>query len=210
MDERLSSIEESLRTLVLNSETGRNSQTKLWSPKPEEGTFVIVREDISKDGSDDNDSDDEISNYNKGAPGSTLGGEALLGVSSKATRLSSPTNSNSRPNQSRRGTAFEGETSMKAHTTRATQVLKNTLFSDNVEEEQTPEMTAAFADLRKLLAAQNKPLTLNELRFPGQEESAELMAKSGKGGVELSELELPPPEVVLAYLQKGQREYHFA
>ena len=186
MDERLSGIEESLRTLVLQSGSNQNFRsTSVWSSKREEPAFIPVRDDICEGESEEDAEDDDVSHessaedqVNPNTRSKASGGEAV----------STP---------ARSCTAFEGETSIKAHTTRATQILEDTLHGD-VHAEQSPEMTAAFANLRKLLAAQNKPLSLNELRFPGQGEIQK---------AELSDLELPQPDLVLSMLQKGQRMY---
>ena len=188
MDERLSGIEESLRTLVLQSGSNQSSRlASIWSPKVEEPAFNPVRDDIGEGESEEEDWDD-----GRVSPGPLPETQ----IKPKIRTRASSGKAGSTPSQS--GTAFEGETSIRAHTTRATQILEDTLFGD-FHAEQSPEVTAAFANLRKLLAAQNKPLSLKELRFPNQGEVRNL---------ELSDLELPQPELVLSILQKGQRKHN--
>ena len=189
MDERLSGIEESLRTLVLQSGSNQSSRlASIWSPKGDEPAFNPVKDDIGEGGSEEEDWDD-----GRMSPRPVAENQTKSTIKTKALRGEAGST------LSRSGTAFEGETSIRAHTTRATQILEDILFSD-FHAEQSPEMTAAFANLRKLLAAQNKPLSLNELRFPGQGEVR---------NVELSDLELPQPDLVLSILQKGQRMHTY-
>ena len=186
MDERLSGIEESLRMLVLQAGSSNNVRSaSVWSPRDEESAFIPVRKGMCGEESEEDEEDEEDSSR-------SFADDQL---NSKARPKTSGDDSG--PTTSRSGTAFEGETSIKAQTTRATQILEDTLHIDD-HAEQSPEMSAAFTNLRKLLAAQNRPLTLNELRFPGQREAQK---------VELSDLELPQTDLVLSILQRGQRMY---
>ncbi len=100
--------------------------------------------------------------------------------------------------RSRSGTAFEGDSALSAHTTRAGQLFEETLHKQAAAaDEQTPEMTAAFTSLRSLLTAQSQPLTRHDLRFPGQ--------KDRPRGCPM-DCEMPPAPVVLAMLKAGKGE----
>ncbi|EAS33170.3 transcription factor [Coccidioides immitis RS] len=86
---------------------------------------------------------------------------------------------------------FEGESALSAHSVLASAIFEQTMGSSpNIE--QNPAMIQALSSLRDIVKGQTRPCGMHVLRFPGQSPGKRL---------DLSQLELPPLDIVLSMLR---------
>ena len=97
--------------------------------------------------------------------------------------------------------AFEGDSSLAAHTVFASEFLENTV-TRTLPEDLDPDMQSALSSLQQIVSMQNRP-SLHETRFS----NAKPLPKGG-----IRELPMPPAHAVVTALRevKGGRRFPFA
>ncbi|EGE85702.2 fungal specific transcription factor domain-containing protein [Blastomyces dermatitidis ATCC 18188] len=95
---------------------------------------------------------------------------------------------------------FEGEPSMSAHSAHASELFEKVVVKTPLAE-HSPEMMHALAALKDIVERQKLPSSVHTLRFAGQ--------KPASTHADLSKLEMPPLEVVLAVLKNAKASHPF-
>lgn len=124
---------------------------------------------------------------------SSTNGDRILKSSSNATvNTTDHANANA---------AFEGASSLSAHSEHATRVIENAMNNDFASFHRDPEMQEALFALRHLIDRQNSPPVSDNYRFPNQQ------VETSSGGEYLS-ARMPPLESVVTLLRlcKGKRD----
>ncbi|ODH14273.1 hypothetical protein ACO22_06617 [Paracoccidioides brasiliensis] len=94
---------------------------------------------------------------------------------------------------------FEGEPSMSAHSAHASELFENAVVKSPLAE-HNPQMMDALSALKDIVERTKLSSSIHTLRFAGQ--------KLQPTKVDLSKLEMPPVEAVLALLRKAKVESH--
>ncbi|KAK2748729.1 hypothetical protein FQN57_000310 [Myotisia sp. PD_48] len=138
-----------------------------------------------------------LQNLTLSLPGATVSHSKLLtpkasqSPSAKETTPKLPIMLKEEPVSSTLTPEFEGESSLSAHSIQATALFENEM-KRNPFVENAPMMSHAVAALQDIIKRQALPSSINTLRFPGQKPKAK---------PDLSELDLPPSNIVLSLLR---------
>ncbi|KGQ01399.1 hypothetical protein PAAG_11863 [Paracoccidioides lutzii Pb01] len=95
---------------------------------------------------------------------------------------------------------FEGEPSMSAHSAHASELFENAVVKSPLAE-HNPQMMEALSALKDIVERTKLSNSIHTLRFAGQ--------KLQPTKVDLSKLEMPPVEAVLALLRKAKESHPF-
>ncbi|OAX77900.1 hypothetical protein ACJ72_07796 [Emergomyces africanus] len=104
------------------------------------------------------------------------------------------------PPNDRTSAEFEGEPSTSAHSAYASELFENVVVKTPLAE-HSPEMMNALSALKDIVERQKRHFSVHTSRFAGQ--------KPPSSKVDLSKLEMPPLDVVLAALKNAKESHPF-
>ncbi|EED17118.1 C6 transcription factor, putative [Talaromyces stipitatus ATCC 10500] len=98
--------------------------------------------------------------------------------------------------------AFEGASSLSAHSVHASRIIENAMSNDYTAFTRDPEMQEALFALRHLIDRQHSPPVNQDYRFPNQQVDT-------SSGIDFSSVKMPPLESVVSLLRLCKESQNF-